>query len=131
LTALNLPLNATFVDSSNGAGGFVFNPDLSQADATYDISFVASDGTLADTVVASLYVREFICGDVNQSSEVDIDDIVYLITWIFGGGPAPTPLISGDVHRTNCPDVVVDIDDVTHLVTYIFGGGAAPDCTCP
>jgi hypothetical protein len=131
LSALDLPPNATFVDSSNGVGGFVFNPDLSQADMSFDMSFVASDGSLADTIAASLYVREFICGDVNGSTEVDIDDIVYLITWIFAGGPAPQPLISGDVHRTDCPDVVVDIDDVTHLVTYIFGGGAAPDCTCP
>jgi len=30
-----------------------------------------------------------VCGDVDCSSAVDIDDVVYLITYIFGGGPAP------------------------------------------
>jgi hypothetical protein len=30
-----------------------------------------------------------LCGDVDQSDEVDIDDIVYLITYVFASGPAP------------------------------------------
>ena len=28
-------------------------------------------------------------GDVNVSGAVDIDDVVYLIQYIFAGGPAP------------------------------------------
>ena len=63
--------------------------------------------------------------------KVDVDDIVYLVDYIFTGGPAPDPLVSGDVNRTDCPLVVVDIDDVTHLVAYIFSGGDPPNCECP
>jgi hypothetical protein len=131
LSAIDMPLNAAFVDSGNGAGSFAFNPDLTQANMTYPVTFIASDGTLADSVTVDFFVQEFICGDASGDGLVDIDDIVFLVEWMFGGGPAPEPLVSGDVHRTDCPDVVVDIDDVVYLVEYIFGGGPAPDCTCP
>ena len=131
LSAENIPTNATFVDSGNGAGSFFFGPDETQGDMTYDVLFIADDGTLADTVTVEFYVQSFICGDVNGSGGVDVDDIVYLVDYIFTGGPAPDPLVSGDVNRTDCPLVVVDIDDVTHLVAYIFSGGDPPNCECP
>ena len=54
---------------------------------------------------------------------VNISDAVYLINYIFGGGPAPVPLpFVGDVdcsHRTN-------ISDVVYMISWIFGGGPAP-----
>jgi hypothetical protein len=131
MSALNLPANATFVDSGNGAGSFYFDPDLAQADSTFDVTFIASDGTAADTVDASLYVQEFVCGDVNASGAVDIDDVVFILQYMFLGGPAPQPLVSADVHRYDCPNVTVDIDDVTHLIMWIFADGPPPDCTCP
>jgi len=34
-------------------------------------------------------VPQVLCGDVNCSDRVDIDDVVYLVNYIFGGGPAP------------------------------------------
>ncbi len=61
-------------------------------------------------------------GDVDDSGNIDIDDVVYLINYIFGGGPAPDPIEKGDV---DCSDNV-DIDDVVYLINYIFGGGPAP-----
>jgi hypothetical protein len=133
LRAENIPLHASFVDSANGAGSFFFDPDVSQGDFTYDVTFISSDGTLEDTVVVSFFVQSYICGDVSDDLLIDIDDVVYLIKWIFTGGPAPDPLISADVHRpaSDCPNVIVDIDDVTHLVSYIFVGGAPPNCDCP
>jgi hypothetical protein len=131
LSALNLPANATFVDSLNGAGSFTFTPSSAQAAQTFSMSFVGADGVYADTVAAQIYVLEFVCGDVDKSGFIDIDDIVFIITYVFQSGPAPNPLISGDVNRTDCPDVMVDIDDITHLIGYVFLGGAPPNCTCP
>ena len=62
-------------------------------------------------------------GDADGSGSVDIDDIVYLIDYIFLGGPAP-------VEHECCADsdgsMTVDIDDVVYLIAYIFLGGAAP-----
>jgi hypothetical protein len=126
LSAINVPVNATFVDSGNGAGSFYFNPDISQVDMTFDVGFIASDGVLADTVYAALYVQEFVCGDANGSNDVDIDDVVFLLQYMFADGPAPDPLISGDVDCSG----EIDIDDVVHLIEYIFGDGTI-DCTCP
>ncbi|MBI5867789.1 MAG: tandem-95 repeat protein [candidate division Zixibacteria bacterium] len=55
LTAIGVPLNATFVDSLNGAGSFVFNPDFTQS-GVYNVTFISSDGTLADSEVVAVTV---------------------------------------------------------------------------
>jgi hypothetical protein len=65
---------------------------------------------------------EYVCRDTDASEDVDIDDVVYLIAYIFSGGPAPDPYESGD---TDCSGGV-DIDDVVWLISYIFSGGSAP-----
>ena len=57
LNVEGLPDNATFADSGNGAGGFVFTPDNTQA-GTYPVTFIASDGELADTEVVTITVTE-------------------------------------------------------------------------
>ena len=68
----------------------------------------------------------FLCGDANADASVDISDAVYLIAYIFAGGPAPNPLVAGDA---NC-DLAVDISDAVYLISYIFGGGPAPCAGC-
>ncbi len=42
LSALNIPANATFMDSTNGAGIFRFSPDYTQA-GIYNVTFIARD----------------------------------------------------------------------------------------
>ena len=67
-------------------------------------------------------VCDYICGDANASGDVDIDDVVFLIGYIFSSGPAPNPIESGD------PDCSgeVDIDDVVYLISFVFSGGNPP-----
>jgi hypothetical protein len=62
------------------------------------------------------------CGDCNGDGTANITDAVYLITYIFAGGPAPDPLAAGDV---NC-DGTPNISDAVYLIQYIFGGGPPP-----
>jgi len=69
-------------------------------------------------------------GNANGSTvipTIDIDDVVYLIAYIFSSGPDPTPYAkaSGDA---NC-SCDVDIDDVVYLIAYIFSSGPGP-CSC-
>ena len=59
--------------------------------------------------------------DIN-SGNVDISDVVFLVAYIFSGGPAPNPLLSGDA---DC-DQTVSISDAVYLISYIFFGGPAP-----
>jgi hypothetical protein len=61
------------------------------------------------------------CGNADGSSSVNISDAVYLISYIFSGGPAPASL-NGDA---NC-DSAVNISDAVYLIAYIFSGGPAP-----
>jgi hypothetical protein len=67
--------------------------------------------------------QPYIPGDADGSGGVDIDDVVFLINYIFGGGPTPSPLISGDADCSGG----IDIDDVVFLINYIFGGGPEPE----
>ena len=55
LTAVNVPTNATFTDNGNGTGTFNFNPNYVQA-GVYNVTFIASDGTLADSEVVAITV---------------------------------------------------------------------------
>ncbi|MBU1319306.1 MAG: PQQ-binding-like beta-propeller repeat protein [candidate division Zixibacteria bacterium] len=68
----------------------------------------------------------YVCGDADGSEAVDIDDVVFLITYIFASGPAPDPLDSGEVDCTGA----IDIDDVVYLIAYIFASGPAPCANC-
>jgi len=66
----------------------------------------------------------FIRGDVNRSGVVELGDVVFLITYVFKFGPAPSPLEAGDV---NC-NGAVDLGDVVYLITYLYKSGPPP---CP
>ncbi|MFH1893377.1 MAG: dockerin type I repeat-containing protein [Candidatus Zixiibacteriota bacterium] len=59
----------------------------------------------------------FVQGDADGSGAIDIDDVVYLIDYIFQGGPAPQVFETGDFNG----DSVIDIDDAIALLEYIFG----------
>jgi hypothetical protein len=97
------------------------------------LRFVAADmGTntpteaALDAVRVSWYECEYeeppLCGDADDSGGVDIDDVVYLINYIFSEGPEPVPYESGDADCSGA----VDIDDVVYLINHIFSGGHAP-----
>ncbi len=66
-------------------------------------------------------------GDANGSIWIDIDDVVYLISYIFASGPPPVPHeLAGDADCTTW----IDIDDVVYLIAYIFQNGPPPPCEC-
>ncbi len=68
------------------------------------------------------YQIEMRSGDANSSGNIDIDDIVFLITYVFGGGPAPQPPESGDCDCLSG----IDIDDIVYLIVYVFSAGPEP-----
>jgi len=97
----------------------------------YEIKTRAKDnhnciGNWSDTLLINIS-ENFSCGDVDNSEDIDIDDVVYLINYIFNeeSGPVPQKCV-GDVNG----DGQVDIDDVVYLISYIFSMGPPPveDC---
>jgi hypothetical protein len=63
-------------------------------------------------------------GDANGDRIIDLGDLVYLINFLYKGGPAPDLLTVGDC---NC-DEIVNVGDVVYLVNYLFKSGDPPDC---
>lgn len=121
-----VPWNAVFVDSGNGHASFTLDADVSQADTIYTLSFIASDGALTDTAIVELSIIEYTAGDADGNGFVNISDVIYLIAYIFGGGPAPSPMAAGDADCSG----TVNISDASFLVAFIFGDGSPP-VLCP
>jgi len=69
-------------------------------------------------------ICEYVCGDADGDLGINIADAVYLINYIFKGGPAPDPLDAGDA---NC-DGTVNVADAVYLINYVFKGGPEPCC---
>jgi hypothetical protein len=65
-----------------------------------------------------------LCGDANGDGNINVGDAVYLIFYIFKGGPAPQPIEAGD---ENC-DYEVNVGDAVYLINYIFRNGDPPCC---
>jgi len=64
-------------------------------------------------------------GDANGDCKVTVSDVVYIINYLFKGGPAPKPLKVAD---TNC-DGKVTVSDVVYLINYLFKGGPPSPCS--
>ena len=131
------PLSADIVPSHPGFSGEVlrlavsshdlascYESFLGSRDTTYTISFRYLGDTFLLTTAGDITIIGRPCGDVNGDYAVNVGDAVYVINYIFKGGPAPTPLAAGDA---NC-DQAVNIGDAVYIVNYIFKGGPAPCC---
>jgi hypothetical protein len=86
-----------------------------------------SPGYLLNQGFQQNFGEGFICGDADGSGNVSIGDAVFIVNYIFGGGPAPNPLASADADCSGN----VSIGDAVFIVTFIFGGGPAPCSACP
>ncbi len=65
---------------------------------------------------------EYLSGDFNAVEQIDIDDAVALIEYLYSGGDPACPLLRGDF---NC-DGKINSLDVTLTTSYIFRGGFGP-----
>jgi hypothetical protein len=92
-----------------------------------ELSMTDSETCFDNVLLQSIEGDQYICGDADGSGAADIDDVVYLISYIFSAGPAPDPIESGDADCSN----TVDIDDVVYLINYIFSAGPEPCVYCP
>jgi hypothetical protein len=69
--------------------------------------------------------QDIIPGDVNSDGNVSLTDIVYLIYYLFKGGPRPHPTWRADVNW----DCKVSLSDIVYLINYLFKSGPPlPGC---
>jgi len=83
-----------------------------------------SYGVTPDYATIKYVQYPFLRGDANGDGVINSADVVYLINYLFKGGPAPEPLEAGDV---NC-DGIINSADVVYLINYLFKGGPPPEC---
>ena len=109
-------------DSIKVVGKFTNGGSARDIAATSGHVYVATeDGFL----VLSQNVGTF-CGDMDGSGGtlIDIADLVYLVDYMFTGGPAPPYFELADINA----DGAIDISDLVYLVDYMFNGGWPPPC---
>jgi len=69
--------------------------------------------------------KPFLCADVNETGNVSLGDIVYLINYLFKFGPEPDPFYrEADTNG----DGKVSLGDIVWLINYLFKFGPAPVC---
>ena len=110
---LGFTIDTTFVDSTAQLGRTCY----------YLVTATDFSGNESDPSNEAMGLR-YITGDANTDGEINIADIVYLINYLFIGGPPPTPIVAGDA---NC-DGKTNVVDVVYLINYLFIGGPPPGC---
>jgi hypothetical protein len=125
--ALQKPINYILVaDVLDGFGGVKYGGgcDLSYFAGGQSSPIGPGSSTNYRLYAGFIYPTVVLCGDVNKSGIVELGDLVYLISFIYRGGPAPDPFQAGDV---TC-DGNVQLGDVVYLITYLYKGGPPPVC---
>lgn len=73
-----------------------------------------------------LTISETICGDANGDGQVNVGDAVFLISYIFKGGPAPDPVEAADANG----DGETNVGDAVYIINFVFKGGPPPSADC-
>ena len=120
----------------------VYVLDISDPTNPSLVTYYNTPGSPRDVFVDELYVLvadytsllvfeasflHTIPGDVNGDGQVDIGDVVFLVNYLYKGGPPPEIPELGDVNG----DSVVDLGDVVYLINYLFRDGPVPEKSCP
>ncbi|MCP4568563.1 MAG: hypothetical protein GY841_13380 [FCB group bacterium] len=100
---------------------------LSSTVDTANLLISALSNKLGGFVVLSIVpIYQHICGDVNDDGAVNVGDAVFLINYVFKGGPATDPLCIGDTND----DDAVNVGDAVYLINYVFKNGSPPVESC-
>jgi hypothetical protein len=99
----------------------------------YTVVFTVDDGRdSTDTGVVEITVLPYNIlpsgteGDVTGDNEVSVDDVVFLIRYLFLNEPPPNPPVAGDVNG----DCFVGLSDIIWLINYLFRFGPPPQIRC-
>ena len=87
-----------------------------RGDVTVDDS---AGGTLTRMSVGS---GVFIRGDANADGEVDISDPIFLLAYLYTGGPATTCWDAADGND----DGETDLSDAVYVLSYLYVGNSPP-----
>lgn len=125
-TWMDLHVNGGTIAPNSSGSFWVYFDALEMVDSTCGGSLEISSNDpaqpLIDLPVTLRVGATYMAGDADNNQLVNISDAVYLIGYIFSGGPAPDPLEAGDADCSGA----VNISDAVYLINYVFSGGPAP-----
>jgi len=98
----------------------VTDPD-STTQVILNYALIVTDQGLDSLRNKTRMVRRVKVGDANVDGKVTVSDVVYLINFLFKGGPEPWMAYS-DANG----DGKVTVSDVVYLINYLFKGGPPP-----
>jgi hypothetical protein len=98
---------------------------LAESEITFTARAEDAVGSVDERPFTFQAVITYVCGDGNGDGEVNVADGVFIINYVFKGGPAPDPIQAGDA---NC-DGDANVADAVYIIAYVFKGG--PDPCCP
>jgi hypothetical protein len=64
------------------------------------------------------------CGDLNTDKHLDVGDVVFLLSYLYRGGPPPPDSKDADV---TCDDVI-NVEDAIVIINYLFRYGLQVSC---
>lgn len=73
-------------------------------------------------VIKAVVCESYVQGDANGDSQITVDDVVFLINYLYRNGPVSDPMESGDASG----DGQINVDDVVYLISYLFRAGPPP-----
>jgi len=93
-------------------------------DAVYRVTWEYSGETTTHAVggTVTLVPDLYMAGDANGDQAINVGDAVYMINYVFKGGPAPDPLSTGDSNG----DCALNVGDAVYLINYVFKSGPNP-----
>jgi len=66
----------------------------------------------------------FVCGDLNDDSQINVLDILFFIAYKFQQGSAPVILEAADVNG----DGDINVLDILYMIAYKFQDGSELNC---
>lgn len=128
------------VAMTNSGSGSVPALAGSNGDGSFSAVLTAATATGLDTITVTVeaggqlvvlnqrpVATYYRCGDIDGglTEVVDIADLVYLVEYMFNGGPPPPIPEATDIDGSGGS---IDIADLVHIVDYMFNGGPPPVC---
>ncbi len=105
-----------FVDSTEPNPQFTY-----QIDGTYSVTLTVYDESGSDTEVKTEYIQvvsNILFGDVNQSGNLDVGDLVLFVAFVLGDAePTEEQFLAGDVNYSG----QIDIIDIVMVIHEILG----------
>jgi len=102
------------------------SPSITQCDSMITVSYTDTtafqyfDG-------ARTFTDACVRGDVNESGSINSADIIFLVNFVFKGGPEP--LCNSTQGDVNC-NGITNSADIIFLVNFVFKGGPPPPSSC-